>query len=227
MSADDRAGMSIMLTCKDCPKSVAYYRDVLGFELNESWPSPEEPQWANMVLGSQSVMLGAAIDESKLELMTGGDKEAMAYWGKEAQAWKNNTPGIGMMVYLQVPDVDAYAAEIKGRGASLHGEPKSQFYGIREQRISDPDDYKIVAFSPITMSTCQSCSMPLSEAEPGQMYCTHCTDETGALRSYEQILEGTTVGYFMGMKQMPRAEAEVAAKDHLSTMPAWSSRCTT
>lgn len=226
MSADGRAGMSIMLTCKDCPQSVAYYRDVLGFELKESWPSPEKPEWANLVLGGQSVMLGAAVDESKLELMTGGDKEAMAYWGKEAQAWKSNTPGIGMMVYLQVDDVDAYAAQIKAKGATLHGEPRTQFYGIREQRIGDPDGYKIVAFSPITMNSCQSCSMPLSEAEPGQIYCTHCTDEKGVLRPYEQILEGTTVGYFMGMQQMPRAEAAVAAKAHLATMPAWSNHCT-
>jgi hypothetical protein len=44
------------------------------------------------------------------------------------------------------------------------------------------------------------------------------------LRPYEAILEGTIQGYFMGMQRMERAEAEVAAKEHLAKMPAWSLR---
>ena len=74
------------------------------------------------------------------------------------------------------------------------------------------------------MESCQSCGMPLSDAEPGQMYCQYCTDEQGQLRTYETVLEGTIQGYFMGMQKMSREEAELAAREHLAKMPAWQGR---
>ncbi|MFT5290113.1 MAG: putative glyoxalase superfamily protein PhnB [Planctomycetota bacterium] len=225
MSASERYSMSVMLTCRDCPSTVAHYRDVLGFELKESWPSDAAPQWANLVLKGQSVMLGAEVQTENIDAMCGGDAEQAEFWRGEAKSWSENRPGVGLAIYLQVDDVDAYAREIKGRGADLLGEPKDQFHGIREQRATDPEGYKLVFFTPIEMTSCQSCGMPLTDAEPGQMYCGHCTNDKGELRPFEQVLEGTTVGYFMGMQQMPRAEAEVAAKDRLSKMAAWSSRC--
>ena len=64
---------------------------------------------------------------------------------------------------------------------------------------------------------CESCGMTIDDGT----YCEHCTDDKGALRSFEQVFEGTVTGYFMGMQQMPRDEAEQAAKEHLSKMPAW------
>ena len=224
MAATDRQGMSVMLTCKDCPASVAYYRDVLGFELKESWPNEEAPHWANMVLQGQSVMLGAAMDVAAIDQMCAGDEVAKEHFRREAEAWTRNEPGIGLIVYLQVEDIDAYAAQIRAKGAKLLGEPKDQFYGIREQRIQDPSGYNLIAFTPITMQSCQSCGMPLQNADPGQMYCGHCTDEAGNLQPYEAILEGTIQGYFMGMQNMPRDEAEQAAKEHLGKMPAWAGR---
>jgi hypothetical protein len=90
--------------------------------------------------------------------------------------------------------------------------------------ILDPDGYRLMMYSYIQMSECQSCGMPLADAQPGDMYCDHCTDDAGNLRSYEQILEGTIQGYFMGMQGMERAAAEVAAKEHLGNMKAWKCR---
>jgi hypothetical protein len=63
--------------------------------------------------------------------------------------------------------------------------------------------------------------MPLKDAAPGVMYCGYCTDSSGKLKPYDQVLEGTTQGYFMAMQKMPRPQAEKAAKDHLAKMPAW------
>ncbi|MFT7486989.1 MAG: hypothetical protein ACI9F9_002847, partial [Candidatus Paceibacteria bacterium] len=76
-------------------------------------------------------------------------------------------------------------------------------------------------YSPIQMTSCQSCGVPLADAIEGQMYCEHCTDDRGQLHPFEAILEGTITGYFMGMQKMERAAAEVAAKEHLLKMPAW------
>ena len=222
MTAQDRAQMSVMLTAKDMQVSMPFYRDQLGFELKESWPDADAPHWCNMTLQGQSVMMGSAMDPATVGQYCEGDAEATAYWTKAASAFQENKAGVGVQIYLMVPDVDAYTKEIVARGVEVVGEPKTQFYGIREIGLHDPDSYRLVFFTPVSMQSCQSCGMPLTEAEPGQMYCGHCIDESGHLKPYETILEGTVSGYFMGMQQMERADAEVAAKEHLSKMPAWN-----
>jgi hypothetical protein len=82
----------------------------------------------------------------------------------------------------------------------------------------------MAAEPPVSLELCQSCGLPLGDARPGQIYCRHCTDERGQLRPFDDVLEGTTVGYFMGMRQMERPAAEQAAREHLAKMPAWSGR---
>lgn len=224
MAAEDRAGMAIGLTCKDMAKSVEFYRERLGFEMKESWPSEEAPQWCNMLLAGQSVMLGGAMDPEKLGEMCAHDPEALPIFKKAAEAFRKHPAGIGIHIYLAVGDVDAYYATVRGRGVKPLREPKTQFYGIREIHVDDPDGYRLVFYSPVTMESCQSCGMPLTDAEPGQMYCPSCVDESGHLRPYESIFEDAVSGYFMGMQKMDRPSAEKAAKEHLAKMPAWAGR---
>lgn len=224
MAAEDRKGMAIGLTCKDMKKSVAFYRDSLGFTMKESWPSEQEPMWCNMVLHGQSVMLGGAMDPDKLGEMCAHDPEALPMYKKQAIAFREHPAGVGIHIYVEVDDVDAYDKKVRKQGAKPLREPKTQFYGIREIHVDDPDGYRLVFHTPVKMSSCQSCGMPLTDAQPGQMYCAYCTDEKGRLRPYEQIFEGTVTGYFMGMQKMKRPEAEKAAREHLKKMPAWVGR---
>jgi len=221
MAAEDRGGMAIGITCKDIATSVEFYRDKLGFEMKESWPSDDAPMWCNMVLGKQSVMLGAAMTPEQVGEMCAQDTEAAPHHQKAAERFQKHPAGIGLMTYLQVDDVDAFQLKIAGKDVAPLMPPKTQFYGIREMHVDDPDGYRLVFYHPVTMDQCQSCGMPLSDAEPGQMYCGYCTDESGKLRPYEQVFEGTVTGFFMGMQKMERADAEAAAKEHLAKMPAW------
>lgn len=221
MAAEDRGGMAVAVTCKDMPQSVAFYRDKLGFTMKESWPNEDAPMWCNMVLGKQSVMLGAALDPAQVGEMCAGDPEGLPHHKRAAERFQKHPAGVGVSTYLQVEDVDAFHAQTGERGVEPLLPPRTQFYGIRELHVDDPDGYRLVFYSPVTMSECQSCGMPLRDAEPGQMYCEHCTDQAGKLRSYEDVLEGTVTGYFMGMQKMERKAAEVAAREHLSKMPAW------
>lgn len=223
MSADDRQKMSVGLTCKDMAASVRLYRDQLGFEMKESWPDERAPLWCNMVLNGQSVMLGAAMDPDTVAEMCGGDAKEAAYHRKLAEEFRANKPGVGVMIYLMVDDIDAYRTRIT-RARVQATEPKTQFYGIRESIVLDPDGYRLVFFMPVAMESCQSCGMPLADAQPGQMYCDYCTDDKGTLRPYEQVFEGTVQGYFMGMQRLSRSDAERAAKEHLARMPAWAGR---
>lgn len=224
MAAEDRAGMAVALTCKEMPKSVAFYRDQLGFTMKESWPDEHAPMWCNMTLGRQSVMLGAAVAPDQVSDLCGHDPEGLPIHAAMAQRFADHPAGVGLMIYLMVDDVDAYDSGLRGKGITPLREPMTQFYGIRETLVDDPDGYRLVFYSPVTMTSCQSCGMPLTDATPGQMYCTYCTDEAGALKPYEQVFEGTVQGYFMGMQKLERAEAEQAAKAHLSKLPAWANR---
>jgi len=215
--------MSVILTVRDAAKSVAWYRDVLGFKLEQSWPDETKPMWANLVLDGQSVMLGQMMDPASSGDMCAHDPAAKAEWEVLYKEMKGNKSGVGIQTYLAVKDIDAYHATITKKGVKSTP-PKNQFYGLREIHVQDPDGFRFVFYTLIKMASCQSCGMPLTDAKPGEMYCHYCTDEHGKLKPYETVLEGTTTGYFMQMQKMPRDKAEAAAKEHLGKMPAWAGR---
>jgi uncharacterized glyoxalase superfamily protein PhnB len=219
------APLCVMITVKDMTRTIAFYRDVCGFELEAKWPDTDNPMWANLMLGGQSVMIGTSMDPEKGDCGTHEmDATTKAYWKSSYTDYQKNKAGVGVFIYLQVPDVDAHHDRVVTKGAKNAGKPTTQFYGIRDYWIEDPDGYRLLFYTPIKMSSCQSCGMPLTNAVPGQMYCQYCTDEKGALKPYETVLEGTTQGYFMAMQKMPRPQAEKAAREHLAKMPAWMHR---
>jgi uncharacterized glyoxalase superfamily protein PhnB len=217
------APLCVMLTVKDMNKTMAFYRDVLGFTVAERWPENDPACWANLMLGEQSIMIGPAMPASKVDEMCGqADAATKAHYKEIADAWTKNKPGIGTYFYIKVDDVDAFHDRAVTKGLTNCGKPTSQFYGLRDFWAVDPDGYQLAFYKPIQMSSCQSCGMPLKDAEPGVMYCNYCTNEKGQLKPYAEVLEGTIQGYFMAMQKMPRPQAEKAAKEHLAKMPAWA-----
>ena len=213
--------IALSLTVRDMKKSIAFYRDTLGFELEHAWPDTDNPMWANLILDRQSVMINATMAPEAADKMCAGDPGAATYMKTLAEEFKKNRPGVGVLTYLAVPDIDAYHKKITAKGVKAPA-PKTQFYGIREVPLQDPDGYRFMFYTTVKMESCGSCGMPLKDAKPGEMYCGYCTDDGGKLKSYDVVLEGTIQGYFMGMKQMPRKDAEKAAREHLSKMPAWA-----
>jgi uncharacterized glyoxalase superfamily protein PhnB len=213
-----------MLTSRDTKRAVAFYRDVLGFELEQAWPDKEDPIWANLLLDRQAVMISALMSPADAEKMCGDDPGALAYMKTLHDEFQSNKPSVGVMIYLEVPDVDAYHARVTAKGAKNTSAPKTQFYGQREFAMQDPDGYRLMFYTLVKMEQCQSCAMPMADAKPGQLYCQYCTDEKGNLKPYEVVFEGTVSGYFMAMQKMSRPDAERAAREHLRKMPAWAGR---
>lgn len=213
----------VMLRVRDTKKTAEFYTKVLGFELKEAWPDKENPQWGNLVLDRQSIMIGGACDPEKAANF-GCSAEEVTLMRRTDADYKKSVPGAGVAIYFMVGDVDRHHATIRDRGGKPETNPKNQFYGLRDFQIFDPDGYLLDFYSPIKLESCQSCGMPMQDAQPGQMYCQYCTAPDGQLRPYEQILEGTTRGYFMEHMKMPQAQAEKAAREHLAKMPAWISR---
>jgi len=216
--------LSVMFTSRDMKRALAFYKDTLGFEIEHVWPDEKNPMWAGMVMGRQSIMLGGLMPPEAAEKMCAGDAAAVAQAKTLFDEFQKNKPGVGMITYVMVPDVDTFHAGLVKKGLKGLAQPKSQFYGIRDFQVQDPDGYRLLFYTPIQMNSCQSCGMPMKDAKPGAMYCQYCTDDKGNLKPYEKVFEGTTTGYFMNMQKMPRKDAEVAAKKHLATMPAWKGR---
>ena len=56
------------------------------------------------------------------------------------------------------------------------------------------------------------------------LFCAHCTEPDGSLKSYAEVMEGM-IGFMMESQKMDRKTAEGAAGaagEYLSKMPAWS-----
>jgi uncharacterized glyoxalase superfamily protein PhnB len=219
----EAAPLSVMLTVKDMAKTIAFYRDVCGFELKEKWPDTDTPMWANLMLGKQSVMIGPSMNPDQMGADCGHDVDpgTKAYWKSAYEDFQKTKPGVGIFIYLAVDDVDAHHDRVVTTGAKNVGKPTSQFYGIRDYWIEDPNGYRLQFYTAIQLANCQSCGMPMKDAKPGAMYCQYCTDGSGKLKPYEAVFEGTTQGYFMAMQKMARPQAEKAAREHLAKMPAW------
>ena len=224
MTDQDRDGFSVLLTVRDMPASVRFYRDRLGFEMGASFPNEREAMWCRMVLDEQPVMLCTAVTEDdEGESCEHASTADRARFEQRAEDLQRHKRGVGVAIYLRVANVDEFHDELRERGVEIASGPTNQVYEIREMTVDDPDGYELVFFTPVSLPGCQSCGVPLTDARPGQKYCPSCTSEGGELRSYQQVFEGTVTGFFMAMHKLPRGEAEQAAREHLRKMPAWSS----
>lgn len=108
-------------TVNDIEKSMAWYRDVLGFTVSERWEDGGKLLGAEMAAGDVSFMIGQ--DD----------------WKKG----RDRIKGVGVRLYCTTDqDIDKLAARIKANGGTLEG-PRDTQWNTREFAIDDPDGYKI------------------------------------------------------------------------------------
>jgi catechol 2,3-dioxygenase-like lactoylglutathione lyase family enzyme len=114
------------LLCSDVAGSIAFYRDILGFEI--AYERPEEG-FAFMNLGGAQIMLERESD----------------YWftGKLERPY-----GRGINFEIGVEDVDALCLRVKAAGVTLFREIEERWYrkddnevGNRQFLVQDPDGY--------------------------------------------------------------------------------------
>jgi hypothetical protein len=74
---------------------------------------------------------------------------------------------------------------------------------------------------------CESCGMPMRKPEEfgggktDNRYCVYCCDSDGNLKSYDDMVKGMTQ-FMMKTQGISEEQAEIATKEHLAKMPAWS-----
>jgi catechol 2,3-dioxygenase-like lactoylglutathione lyase family enzyme len=115
-------GISPGLTVANLQKSVAWYRDVLGFFVGEEWKRDGVVTGVELLAGTAAVFLGQ--DD----------------WAKG----RDRKKGEGFRLHFTTgQDVDKIAARAKAAGGVLESEPADMPWGTRAFAIVDPDGFKL------------------------------------------------------------------------------------
>jgi catechol 2,3-dioxygenase-like lactoylglutathione lyase family enzyme len=132
--AIEMQGLCPLLQVFDMPKSVGFYRDVLGFEVVTRSPTyamegeMELFHWIWLRLGSAELMLNTAYDEG----------ERPNSMGKAREAVHGDTT-----LYFDCVELEAAREHLLAHGVAC-GKPQIAGPGRREISFRDPDGYGIV-----------------------------------------------------------------------------------
>ena len=109
-------------TVNDLSRSLAFYRDVLGFGVEEEWKDDGKVTGVSLKAGDVSFMIGQ--DD----------------WKKG----RDRSKGQGVRMYCTTrQDIDELANRILKAGWKLTQEPKDQPWGTRDIALDDPDGYHL------------------------------------------------------------------------------------
>jgi predicted enzyme related to lactoylglutathione lyase len=118
-------GLQASLTVKDIKKSVAWYRDIVGFTVGKEFERDGRLVAVRLVAGA-------------VELLLTPDDGAKGL---------DRAKGEGMSLSITTTqDIDELASRIKNSGGKLTAEPMDA-HGARVFRITDPDGFKFVISS--------------------------------------------------------------------------------
>lgn len=117
--------LSASLTVKDIRKSMAWYRDVVGFTVDEQHEQDGKP-------------VAVALKAGAVKLMLNQDDGAKG----------ERVKGEGFSVYITTAqNIDELATRIKAAGGTLESEPADMRWGARLFRLKDPDGFRLVIAS--------------------------------------------------------------------------------
>ncbi len=115
------------LTVKDLEQSLAWYRDVVGFTVDQRHERDGK-------------LAGVSLRAGAVRLLIGQDNGA--------KGW-DRVKGEGFSLMLTTTeDVDALAEAITQRGGTLDLPPTTMPWGARAFRLQDPDGYRFAISSP-------------------------------------------------------------------------------
>jgi len=120
-------GRSLMasLTVNDLQKSLAWYRDIVGFIVDQQYEF-------------EGVVRAVSLKAGVVRLLINQDNGAKGWDRKKGEGFSLNL--------TTAQDIDAVAGRIKERGGTLESEPADMPWGARVFRVKDPDGF-ILAIS--------------------------------------------------------------------------------
>ena len=122
-------GLAPLIQVFDMSRSVAFYRDVLGFEVVATSPARgrDDFDWAMLELNDTRVMLNTAYEEDSRPAKP--DASRVSAHGDTG-------------LFFACQDVDAAYSHLCGKGVNVEA-PRVAPYGMKQLYVSDPDGYVI------------------------------------------------------------------------------------
>ena len=118
--------LSASLTVNDIQKSVAWYRDVVGFTVDQEYKRDGKVTAVTLIAGAVRILLGQ----------------------DDGAKGKDRVKGVGFSLQITTAQsVDDIAKRIKDSGGTLETEPTDMPWGARVFRVQDPDGFKFVISS--------------------------------------------------------------------------------
>ena len=115
------------LTVNDLPTSLAWYRDVIGFAVNQEHVR-------------EGKLRAVSLKAGDVEILIGQDDGAKGF---------DRVKGAGFSLQLTTTqNIDGLADGIKTRGGTLASEPADMPWGARVFRVQDPDGFTLAISSP-------------------------------------------------------------------------------
>jgi len=134
--AIDVSGSCPLLQVFDMPASIAFYCNLLGFEIvSQSRPGPEF-DWVLLSLNGVELMLNTAYER---------DQRPSAPDARRIAAHDDTC------IYFGCPDVDAAYESLRAREVNVKG-PQVAPYGMKQLYIKDPDGYSLCFQWPATQA---------------------------------------------------------------------------
>ena len=125
--AIDIRGMAPLLQVFDMPASIAFYRDVLGFEIVSTSAPGDAFDWALLRLAGVEIMLNTAYESDQRPDQP--DRARIAAHGDTG-------------LFFGCPDVEAAYGFLRARGVDVRP-PGVRDYGMKQLYVSDPDGYTL------------------------------------------------------------------------------------
>jgi catechol 2,3-dioxygenase-like lactoylglutathione lyase family enzyme len=128
-TALDLRGFAPLVQVFDMPRAVAFYRDVLGFEVVQASAArgPDDFDWGLLRLGGSELMLNTAYEH---------DQRPSAPEPSRARAHDD------VAFFFGCPDVDGAYARLRAQGVEVEP-PRVAPYGMKQLHLKDPDGYGI------------------------------------------------------------------------------------
>jgi uncharacterized glyoxalase superfamily protein PhnB len=114
--------LTASLTVKDIQRSLAWYRDVLGFTVDR-------------MIERDGKLRAVAFQAGAVRIMINQDDGRRGWERVKGEGFS--------LMFRTTQSIDAIAAGIKARGGQLATEPADMPWGARVFRLVDPDGYKL------------------------------------------------------------------------------------
>ena len=121
---EEIGGISPLFIVRNVPQTLAFYRDKLGFEVTFEGPEPDDI-FFGMVQRGRAMLMFKAVDVEPVPNYTRDIGQGIASWD----------------AYVNVPDVDALAAEFAANGVEFFGPLRDNSDNLRGFEIEDTDGY--------------------------------------------------------------------------------------